>query len=65
MNAAAIAAKLRELRGDRSRDEVAKAVGVSVSAIQMYENGSRIPRDETKVKLADYYDSSVDEIFFN
>ena len=59
-----IAAKLRELRGDKSREEVANAVGISVSAIQMYENGARIPRDEIKIKLAQYYGTTVARIFF-
>lgn len=60
-----IAKKLVELRGDRSREEVAKAVGVSVSAISMYENGERIPRDDIKIRIAKYYRRSVQEIFFN
>lgn len=65
MSNAEIGAKLRELRGNTSREEVAKAVNVSVSAIQMYENGARIPRDETKVKLAEYYGCSIGELFFD
>ncbi|SEN53056.1 helix-turn-helix transcriptional regulator [Lihuaxuella thermophila] len=64
MNKKLIAAKLISLRGDKSRDEVAKAIGISVSALQMYENGRRIPRDPVKIKLAKYYGVSVQEIFF-
>lgn len=60
-----IAKKLVELRGDRSREEVARAVGVSVSAISMYENGERIPRDDIKIRIAKYYRRSVQEIFFD
>ena len=59
-----IGEKLTKLRGCRSREEVAASIGVSCSAIQMYENGKRVPRDEIKVKLAKYYNTSVDEIFF-
>lgn len=59
------AEKLIKLRGKRSREEVAKAVGVSLSAIAMYEQGERIPRDDIKVKIAEYYHSTVQEIFFN
>ena len=44
--------KLRELRGGRSREEIAGAVNVSVSAIAMYENEERSPRDEIKLRLA-------------
>lgn len=60
-----IAQRLRQLRGDKSRDEVAKAVNISLSALAMYETGARMPRDEIKVALAKYYSSSVQEIFFN
>ena len=60
-----IAKMLVELRGERSREEVAKAVGVSISAISMYENGERVPRDDVKVKIANLYHKSVQEIFFN
>lgn len=59
------AERLIRLRGDRSREEVARAVGVSVSAIAMYENGERIPRDSIKIKLAAYFNTTVQEIFFD
>ena len=65
MNKNAIANKLVKLRGNRSQEEVAKAVNISTSALSMYENGSRIPRDEIKIKLAKYYGKSVQYIFFN
>ena len=57
-----VAERLQRLRGERSREEVAKAVGVSISAIAMYENGERIPRDGIKLKIAEYYQKSVKEI---
>lgn len=56
--------KLRELRGERSREEIAGAVNVSVSAIAMYENEERSPRDEIKLWLADFFGKTVQEIFF-
>lgn len=59
------AEKLVSARGEKSREEVANAVGVSLSAISMYENGARIPRDEIKVKLADYFGTSVQALFFD
>lgn len=59
------AEKLVAARGERSREEVANAVGVSLSAITMYETGGRIPRDEIKIKLADYYGTSVQTLFFD
>lgn len=59
-----IAERLIELRGSRSREEVANAIGVSVSALGMYEQGRRMPRDEIKVKFAKYYNKTVQSIFF-
>ena len=59
-----IAQKMVRLRGDKSREEVAKDIGISVSALQMYENGQRIPRDEIKMKISDYYHVTVQELFF-
>lgn len=59
-----VAARLVAARGEQRREDVAKAVGISVSAIAMYENGERIPRDEIKVRLADYYNTTVQDLFF-
>lgn len=64
MDSEEIARKLVVLRGDRSRQEVSKALGISLSALAMYENGDRIPRDETKKRIASFYGKSVEEIFF-
>lgn len=58
-----IAKQLVEARETKKREEVADAIGVSVSAIAVYENGERVPRDETKIKLADYYNTTVQKLF--
>lgn len=58
-----VAEKLVKLRGDKSRETVAKACGISISALAMYERGERIPRDDIKVRLAEYYNRSVNFIF--
>lgn len=65
LSAKEIGSRLIQLRENLSREEVASAVGVSVSAISMYENGERIPRDAVKIKLAEFYHKSVQEIFFD
>lgn len=65
INTKEIGERLVKLRGTTSRDAVAKAVGISISAISMYENGERIPRDAIKIKLAEFYKKSVQEIFFD
>lgn len=59
-----IAKRLVEARGDTPRTVVANAVGVSLSAITMYETGKRVPRDEIKVRLAAYYKTTVQKLFF-
>lgn len=59
-----IAKRLIALRGPKSQAEVAQAIGVTPSAYSMYENGERIPRDEIKKKIAEYYKRSVTTIFF-
>lgn len=58
-------AKLKELRGERSQEFVANDLGISVSALGMYETEQRVPRDEIKIKLANYYQSTVQAIFFS
>lgn len=60
-----IGQKLIALRGDRDIDEVANSIGVTKQAIWNYENDKRVPRDDIKKKIADYYKKSVSYIFFN
>ena len=64
MDKTVIARRLVELRGKKSRKEVAFALGVSISGLTMYEHGCRVPRDEIKRRIASYYGKSVEEIFF-
>ncbi|HDR8171077.1 TPA: helix-turn-helix transcriptional regulator [Bacillus thuringiensis] len=65
MNYERVAKNLINLRNEKSREEVARAVGISVSTLQMYENGQRIPRDNIKIKLANFYGVTVQIIFFD
>lgn len=60
-----IGKKLIELRKQKTREEVAIDLKISYSALQMYENGERIPRDEIKLKIAKYYNVTVQSIFFD
>ena len=60
-----MAEKLVALRGNRTIEKVASDIGISKSALSMYENGNRIPKDEIKLKLANYYDQSIAFLFFN
>ena len=65
MDRQAIAARLVQLRGKRSQNEVARELGISDSALSAYECGERIPRDELKLKMAEYFETSVQHLFFN
>lgn len=64
MNKRSVGSILRELRGERSRQEVADSCKISISALSMYENDARRPRDEIKERLAEFYGVSVTSIFF-
>lgn len=60
-----IGSVLRELRGKKTQAVVARDIGISVSAYTMYEIGQRVPKDEIKVKIANYYNTTVQSIFFD
>lgn len=64
MDRLAVGRRLITLRGSRSQEEVARANGISVSALGMYERGERIPRDDVKIQLSKYYDTTVQAIFY-
>ena len=66
IDGAKIGSRLRGIRAERGEtaEEVAKSIGVSASAIAMYEIGQRIPRDEIKIRIAEHYGMPVESIFF-
>lgn len=59
-----MATRLREARGETPRKDICEKVGISVSALMMYENGKRTPRDSIKMRLAKCYGKSVEELFY-
>ena len=65
IDAQVIGDRLKKLRGDKKAEEVSKSIGISKSALSMYENGFRIPRDKIKVRLAQYYKQTIQSIFFD
>lgn len=64
MDSKIIGDRLRTLRGDKSIAEIAKALDLSPSTWSMYENGERIPRDDIKLQIADYFHRPIHLIFF-
>ena len=55
---------LKKLRGEKTQEYIANKLGITKSAWAMYERNERVPRDEVKIKIADYFGRSVQEIFF-
>lgn len=56
--------RLRKLRGKKSISIVARDLSCTPMAVSLWERGLRMPRDETKLKLAAYYRRSVSSIFY-
>lgn len=56
--------KLRNLRGKKNKRKVAEELGVSYSSYVKYERNERVPRDDIKKKIAKYFKTSVQDIFF-
>lgn len=59
-----IGMKLRALRGGKSQEKVAAELMITKSALSMYERDKRVPRDEIKIRIAEYYNVSVGSIFY-
>lgn len=56
---------LVELRGKKTQQQVASDLGISISALSAYELEKRNPRDAIKIRIANYYGRTVQEIFFD
>lgn len=59
-----VAERLIKARGKTPRKTVCDAVGISLSTLAMYEGGRRVPRDGIKVKLASFYHTDVQSLFY-
>ena len=55
---------LRKLRGDRTQEEIATALGITKSSWAMYERDERVPSDEVKIRIAKFFGKSVEELFY-
>lgn len=45
--------------------EAAEKIGITQSMLAMLENGSRMGTDETKIKVAKFYNKTIDFLFFD
>ena len=59
-----IGKKLKALRGSKTQKEVARDLGITKSALAMYERDERVPRDEIKMRIAAYYNEPVGSLFY-
>lgn len=59
-----IAKRLVEARGSRSQQEAADMIGISRSALGMYELGLRVPKDEVKIKISKAYGIPIQDLFY-
>lgn len=48
-----------------TQQEAARRIGITQSMLAMLENGTRKGTDETKVKVAKFYNKSIDSLFFD
>lgn len=64
VDAKQIGKRLRELRGYKPRRVVAEETGITERALTGYESGERIPRDEVKIILSNYYKVPIQKLFF-
>lgn len=54
--------RIKLLREEQSlnQSQLAEKLGIAVSSISQYESGDRIPSDDIKIKMADYFEVSLD-----
>lgn len=61
-----IGKRIKELRMQKkmTAEDLGKALGISSSAVNMYECGQRVPRDEIKITIAEFFGVSIESIFY-
>lgn len=57
-------AKLKQLRNDRPLVEIALTIGITPQMLGAVEKGDRTPSLHLAKKIADFYNVSIDELFF-
>ena len=66
INVTQIGKRIKDLRIQKNMtaEDLGKALGISSSAVNMYECGQRVPRDEIKISITEYFGVSVESIFY-
>lgn len=62
MNKSILGDRLKELRKDKNitQKELSKVLNIQNTTLSQYENGINEPNDEMKIKIADYFNVTVD-----
>lgn len=55
--------KCRELRGNRSQQDIASFIGLTQQAYSNIENANKPPKMETCIKLSKIFNKPIDYIF--
>ena len=55
---------IRKLRGDRTQEEIAAILGITKSSWAMSDRDERVPRDEVKIRIANLFGKTVQELFY-
>lgn len=61
-NAKKMGETIKSLRGERSQDECARALGISRGALSFYENGDRRPDADVICRMSEYFEVPADYI---
>lgn len=65
MNREKICKRLKELRGYKPQRIVADELGIAQSTYASYEMGQRIPKDDIKIRIAEYFKTTVQALFYD
>ena len=57
-----LASRLRELRGKTSLNQIEKETGFPRRMLKYYEDGERVPTDDTLEKLSSFYNVSFSDL---
>lgn len=55
---------LRKLRGDRTQEEIAAILGITKSSWASMNGMKEFPRDEVKIRIANFFGKTVQELFY-
>lgn len=55
--------KLKELRADKTIEEISVIFNLSPNTYEAIEKGERMPPENIKYMMADFYDCSIEDIW--